>query len=38
MSDVWVAVIVAVITGIFALSGQILLSQSNSEKMLKEIE
>ena len=38
MSDVWVAVIVAVITGIFALSGQILLSQSNSAKMLKEIE
>ena len=38
MSDVWVAVIVAVITGIFALSGQIVLSKSNSEKMLKEIE
>lgn len=38
MSDVWVAVVVAVITGIFALAGQIVLSRSNSEKMLKEIE
>lgn len=38
MSDVWVAVVVAVITGIFALAGQIVLSRSNSDKMLKEIE
>lgn len=38
MSDIWVAVIVAVITGIFALAGQIVLSRSNNEKMLKEIE
>lgn len=38
MSDVWVAVIVAVITGLFALSGQIVLSRSNNEKMIKEIE
>lgn len=38
MSDVWIAVVVAVITGIFALAGQIVLSRSNNEKMLKEIE
>lgn len=38
MSDVWVAVVVAVITGLFALSGQIVLSRSNNEKMIKEIE
>lgn len=38
MSDVWVAVIVAVITGIFALSGQVVMSKSNNEKMIKEIE
>lgn len=38
MSDVWVAVVVAVITGIFALAGQIVLSRANSDKMLKEIE
>ena len=38
MSDVWIAVIVAVITGIFALAGQIVLSRSSNEKMLKEIE
>lgn len=38
MSDVWVAVVVAVITGIFALAGQIVLSRSNNEKMLTEIE
>lgn len=38
MSDVLGAVVVAVITGIFALSGQIVLSRFNSEKMLKEIE
>ena len=38
MSDVWLAVIVAVITGIFALSGQVVMSKSNNEKMIKEIE
>ena len=38
MSDVWVAIVVAVITGIFALAGQIVLSRSNNEKMLTEIE
>lgn len=38
MSDVWVAVLVAVITGIFALAGQIVLSRSSNQKMLSEIE
>lgn len=38
MSDVWVAVLVAVVTGIFALAGQIVLSRSSNQKMLSEIE
>ena len=38
MSDVWVAVLVAVVTGVFALAGQIVLSRANNEKMVKEIE
>ena len=38
MSDVWVAVLVAVVTGVFALAGQIVLSRANNDKMLKEIE
>ena len=38
MNDVWIAVIVAVITGIFALAGQIVLSKSSYTKVLAEIE
>ena len=38
MSDVWVAVLVAVVTGIFALAGQIVLTRSSNQKMLSEIE
>ena len=38
MSDVWVAVLVAVVTGAFALAGQIVLSRSSNQKMLSEIE
>lgn len=38
MNEVWVAVIVAVITGIFALAGQMVLSRSSYAKVLSEIE
>ena len=38
MSDVWVAVLVAVVTGAFALAGQIVLSRNSNQKMLSEIE
>lgn len=38
MDTVWVAVIVAVVTGIFALAGQVVLSRASSQKMLSEIE
>ena len=38
MSEIWVAIVVAVITGVFALAGQIVLSRASNEKMLKEIE
>lgn len=38
MNDVWVAVLVAVVTGIFALAGQIVLSRASNQRMLSEIE
>lgn len=38
MSDVGVAIIVAVITGAFALAGQIVLSRSSNQRMLAELE
>ena len=38
MSEVWVAIVVAVITGAFALAGQVVLSRNSNERMLKEIE
>lgn len=38
MNEVWVAVLVAVVTGIFALAGQIVLSRSSNQKMLNEIQ
>ena len=38
MNEVWVAVLVAVVTGIFALAGQIVLTRSSNQKMLSEIE